>query len=91
MKLREASPEVFLLALLSGLVVFAVLVGFVNESVMTMIQNMNTGHSIVAESGHVPGFAGVGRSSLMQRMAAVAWPKRAAEVCLSNLVEVLLQ
>ena len=80
MKLREASPEVFLLALLSGLMVFAVLVGFVNESVMTMIQNMNTGHSIVAESGHVPGFAGVGRSYLMQRIAAVTWPKRDAEV-----------
>ena len=43
---------VFLLALFSGLGVFAVLIGFVNETVTSTIDGINEGQSKIAESGH---------------------------------------
>ena len=42
----------FLTALLNGMMVFAVLVGFVNDSVTTMMEDLNKGATKVACSGH---------------------------------------
>ena len=43
---------VFLLAVFSGLGVFAALIGFVNDTVRSTIDGINEGQSKIAESGH---------------------------------------
>ena len=47
-----AHGVVFMSCILVGLVVFAVLIGFVNETVTIMIEHMNYGESKIATSGH---------------------------------------
>merc|ERR1719305_642568 len=42
----------YLVTLLTGVIVFAILVGFVDESVQAMVTLINTGDSKIADEGH---------------------------------------
>lgn len=78
---------VYLTTMLTGLFLFAVLVGFINDSVFSTFESMNKGHSKVATSGHtlILGW----NEATMRVVCQIAFLRRAAkmqnETCIRRL------